>query len=399
MQIVKKPTINSTEPVVGYIPDTLICFSHLRWDFVFQRPQHIIGRLSKKMQVFYIEEPVEDNTRPAHYALVQYDSNLTVIVPHLPGGLDKPQDMQMQKKLFAGFMEGRLLENTVFWYYTPMALPFSRNYKPEITVFDCMDELSAFKFAPQELKNLEQQLLVKADIVFTGGQSLYEAKKARHNNIHAFPSSIDKQHFLKARHKSVSTDTTKHSRFTLGFYGVIDERFDIELIKEIATRRPEWDIVLIGPIVKIDAATLPTNTNIKYTGAKTYPELPALISGWDVALIPFLLNESTRFISPTKTPEYLAAGLPVISTPIRDVIYPYGEHQLVLIGRNAQEFITLAEQTRDDMDKKEWLQRVDFFLSNNSWDDTCGRMLKLIAQTRNKGKQTESLIKITASNV
>jgi len=399
MQIVKKPKIKPAKPLAGYVPDILICFSHLRWDFVFQRPQHILSRLAKQMQVFYIEEPVEDNSLPAHYVAVQRGLNVTVIVPHLPGRLSKAAAIKEQEKLFADFMSARAQSIIAFWYYTPMALLFSRKFVPDVTVFDCMDELSAFKFAPKELKNLEQELLEKADIVFTGGYSLYEAKKTRHTNIHAFPSSIDKQHFAKARLTEFTIGRKANSPFTLGFYGVIDERFDIELIRGIAGQRPEWDIILIGPVVKIDPATLPTNDNIKYLGAKTYEELPGLICGWDVALIPFLLNESTRFISPTKTPEYLAAGLPVISTAIRDVACPYGQHQLVMIGQNASEFIELAEQARNALDRKEWLQRVDFFLSDNSWDQTCERMLKLISEIVKTDKKINSLIKIAGSYV
>jgi glycosyltransferase involved in cell wall biosynthesis len=275
-------------------------------------------------------------------------------------------------------MTERVLTSYGFWYYTPMALEFSRGYEPELTVFDCMDELSAFKFAPEALKTLEKELMQKADIVFTGGHSLYEAKKNQHQNIHAFPSSIDKLHFAKARDLKVNRST---SAVKLGFYGVIDERFDIELIRGIAQQRPEWEIILIGPVVKIDPATLPVMPNIHYLGSKSYTELPELIADWDLALIPFLLNESTRFISPTKTPEYLAAGLPVISTPIRDVVNPYGKFGLVSIGHDADDFVASAEMELNRSDRKEWLQKVDFFLVHNSWDETCGRMIELMNNT------------------
>ncbi len=372
-------------------PNTdLVVWSHLRWDFVFQRPQHILSRFADQMEVFYIEEPVEDNERPAHYTLTQRTEQLTVVVPHLPGGLSPLASLQLQRQLFAAFMKGRALDDLTFWYYTPMALPFTRDYTPAITVFDCMDELSAFRFAPQELKELETELLKRADIAFTGGQSLYEAKKTKHANIHAFPSSIDKLHFAQSRQARVRK---KSRHFTLAFYGVIDERFDMELIRHIAICKPLWDIVLIGPVVKIELDTLPSNANIHFIGPKTYEELPQLISGWDVALIPFLLNESTRFISPTKTPEYLAAGLPVISTPIRDVVYPYGAQELVMIGRNAQEFIAYAEQVEQTADKKAWLQQVDLFLSNISWDYTCEQMLTLIGRVVKPAQQSEPFTK------
>jgi glycosyltransferase involved in cell wall biosynthesis len=270
----------------------------------------------------------------------------------------------------------------IFWYYTPMALTFSRQYVPKLTVFDCMDELSAFKFAPEELKHLENELLQKADIVFTGGQSLYQAKKHQHDNIHLFASSIDQSHFGKARGIDTCPADQTTEKVKIGFFGVIDERFDYELIGAIAANRPDWHIVLIGPVVKIDPNLLPKNANIHYLGAKTYQQLPEYIASWRVALIPFLLNESTRFISPTKTPEYLAAGLPVVSTPIADVISPYGEGKIVQIADGAKEFIAAIERAlAQPADNTAWLSKIDAFLATNSWDKTCEDMLELMSET------------------
>jgi len=378
MQITSTPIQQSFNSNFNRLPVNMVCFSHLRWDFVFQRPQHLLTRLAESVNVFYLEEPITTNTGFPHYTYVSRGHQVTVITPQLPVGLTNEASLEIEKQLFTDFMAEHVLSDYGFWYYTPMALEFSRGHSPELVVFDCMDELSAFKFAPESIKTLEKELLQKADIVFTGGHSLYEAKKNQHKNIHAFPSSIDKLHFAKAR-------TLKQERIdqavTLGFYGVIDERFDIELIRGIAELRPEWEIELIGPVVKIDPATLPIRSNIHYIGSKTYSELPELIAGWDVALIPFLLNESTRFISPTKTPEYLAAGLPVVSTPIRDVINPYGKFGLVSIGHNAEDFVAFAEMELKRSDRKEWLQKVDFFLAHSSWDQTCEKMIELMNDT------------------
>jgi glycosyltransferase involved in cell wall biosynthesis len=360
------------------LPKTILCFSHLRWDFVFQRPQHLLTRFAKDFEVFYMEEPIFDATDSDHYGYLERGENLVVMVPHIRPGLQHARINKALKKLLDDFIYERKAADYIFWYYTPMAMEFSRHYQPELTVFDCMDELSAFKFAPESIKTLEKDLMQKADIVFTGGSSLYEAKKNQHNNIHAFPSSIDKLHFAKARQLK---QARRKKTVTLGFYGVIDERFDIELIRGIAKVRPEWDIILIGPVVKIDPATLPVGANIRYTGPKSYGELPELMAQWDIALIPFLLNESTRFISPTKTPEYLAAGLPVVSTPIRDVINPYSKFGLVSIGHNAGDFVAAAERELHRSDHKEWLQKVDFFLAHNSWDLTCEKMTGLLSDT------------------
>jgi len=370
-------TTTQVKSLYNKLPANIICFSHLRWDFVFQRPQHLLTRFSQSFRVFFIEEPIFDATGPDYHTYHNRGENIQVVVPHLTPGKTPAENIVKLKALFDSFMENKQLADYAFWYYTPMALEFTRKYLPELVIYDCMDELSAFKFAPEELKTLEKELLKKADIVFTGGQSLYEAKKNQHANMYAFPSSIEKEHFEKAR----QIRKGGNAQPTLGFYGVIDERFDIDLIRDVADNRPGWKLELVGPIVKIDPATLPKNVNIEYLGPKNYQELPSIIAQWDIALIPFLLNESTRFISPTKTPEYLAAGLPVISTPIRDVVNPYGKNKLVSIGADGQDFIVAAEQILADKAKEKWLSKVDAFLAQNSWDKTCSNMIRLINET------------------
>jgi glycosyltransferase involved in cell wall biosynthesis len=364
------------------LPENIIVFSHLRWDFVYQRPQHLLTRFAADFKVTLIEEPIFDTAGPAFYSTTPKENNIEVMVPHMPQGLSAEEVNQIQKSLLDSYMKGKQLSNYAFWYYTPMALEFSRKYMPEIVIYDCMDELSAFKFAPDSLKALELELLNRADVVFTGGQSLYQAKKNQHANIHPFPSSIEVEHFAKTRQLKASAQPVANKPLTLGFYGVIDERFDINLIKEMANAQPDWQFNLIGPVVKIDPATLPQNSNIKYLGPKSYQELPEQMASWDIALIPFMINESTRFISPTKTPEYLAAGLPVISTAIRDVVNPYGIKQLVYIGNTAQDFIAAAKQelVKTAPVKQAWLKTVDSFLSQNSWSKTYQAMLKLTKQ-------------------
>ncbi|GAB3417836.1 glycosyltransferase [Niabella aquatica] len=358
----------------------LIVFSHLRWYFVYQRPQHLISRFTDVYRTIYIEEPVfvqdDDN-----YALCYDSSGVIIITPGIKeeGTRDVSQVMKnILQQLFADLN----ITDYILWYYTPMALPFSRQLAPVFTVYDCMDELSAFKYAPPELLRLEEELLSKADIIFTGGTSLYEHKKKQsHSNIYCFPSSIDKCHFNKARLlQSDAPDQNKIPYPRFGFFGVIDERFDINLINEVAQLRPDWHFVLIGPVVKIDEACLPKRENIHYLGQKKYEELPAYISCWDVAILPFAINESTKFISPTKTPEYLAAGKPVIGTPIQDVVEPYGRLGFVRIAGNAQEFIACGEEElyADNIYRS---QRIDAFLDTMSWDITWSAMHDLMTES------------------
>lgn len=369
------------------VPD-LVCLSHLRWDFVYQRPQHLLSRAALSGRVFFIEEPIFDNGTMRLDVSTRGD-NLYVVVPHLPEGLcSEVATEAVKREMIDRLFATHGIRDYVLWYYTPMALSFTAHLKPLVTVYDCMDELSLFKGAPPVLKERERELMARADLVFTGGQSLYEAKRHQHSAIYPFPSSIDRAHFAQAREAVAEPDDQRqiaHPR--LGFFGVIDERFDVELLERIAEARPEWQFVMIGPVVKIDPAVLPRRANIHYLGGKDYKQLPAYLAGWDVALLLFARNDSTRFISPTKTPEYLAAGRPVVSTSIRDVVRPYGEQKLVRIADAPDEFIEACERAmREEANSKEWLARVDEFLSHTSWDVTWSRMSQLIEEKINESR-------------
>ncbi|HET7112489.1 MAG TPA: glycosyltransferase [Pyrinomonadaceae bacterium] len=308
------------------------------------------------------------------------NENVYVVVPQLPDGLRSQIAITavMKEMTYRLFLE-HSIDEYVFWYYTPMALRFTKHFNPLVAVYDCMDELSAFKDAPADLPALEKDLFRRVDLVFTGGQSLYEAKRNEHRAVYSFPSSIDAAHFGKARTTPTEPpDQADIPHPRLGFFGVIDERFDRDLLDQVASRRPEWQFVIVGPMVKIDPETLPKHPNIHYLGARKYEELPTYLAGWDIALLLFARNDSTRFISPTKTPEYLAAGKRVISTSIRDVVRPYGELKLVEIADTADEFISAAEQILSKPNDAEWLARVDAFLANVSWDKTWKQMSDLI---------------------
>jgi UDP-galactopyranose mutase len=365
-------------------PTTLICFSHLRWNFVFQRPQHLMSRFAREMNVIFWEEPVDIAAGETPFLQVreaQDAENVRIVVPHLPENMPADAREATLKRLLDAHLashHGPL----VAWYYTPMMLPFSRHIETDVVVFDAMDELSKFKFAPEHLLDLEQELIDRADVVFTGGSSLYEAKKDRHANVHCFPSSVDRAHFCKARARQFDpADQEDLPKPRLGFYGVIDERFDTELLAKAAEMRPDWSFVMVGPVVKISEEDLPKRPNIHYLGGKTYAELPAYLSGWDVALMPFAMNESTQFISPTKTPEYLAGGKPVVSTPVKDVIRHYGELEGVKIASTPEEFVAACDEAIELSRNPEsgWLAEADLMLSASSWDTTQARMAGLIA--------------------
>ncbi len=376
---------------------SLICFSHLRWRFVFQRPQHLMSRFAASYRVIFWEEPIHPEGCTASALQVDEDeaNGVTVLTPMLPAGLSPAEE----EAALRGLLDAQLAALppvAVRWYYTPMMLPFSAHVAAECIVYDCMDELSAFKNPPPGLLDRERELLAAADVVFTGGSSLYEAKKDRHDNVHAFPSSIDVAHFGAARAGVAEPeDQARIIGPKLGFCGVVDERMDLDLLAALADAHADWSIVVIGPVVKIDPASLPQRRNLHFLGGRDYAELPAYLSGWDVALMPFALNEATRFISPTKTPEYLAAGLPVVSTAIVDVVRHYGALEAVRIADTAEDFITACEAAIAGRDDGSWREAADDQLARGSWSSTALSMAALIAVERATRDTIEAVVSPT----
>jgi len=369
---------------------TLIVFCHLRWDFVFQRPQHLMTRLAEHYQILFVEEPVYHEGQ-AHLSKTAVAPNITVCRPHTaihaPGFHD--DQIPTLQTLLADLVPAG--ERPIVWFYTPMALPLLQGFDPALVIYDCMDELAAFKNPPKQLLQRESALLNIADVCFTGGPSLYESKRNRHANAHCFSSSVDAKHFRQALDKSNShPDQAGVAHPRLGFYGVIDERFDTELIKEVAAARPDWQIVLVGPVVKIDPAHLPQAANIHYMGQRNYDDLPKFLAGWDVCLLPFALNDSTKFISPTKVLEYMAAELPSVSTPITDVKVPYGD--VVAIAETAEEFIAACDRmlSLSEEERAKLQERMRAVVAGTSWDNTAAKMHHLI-QTATPGNKAQRL--------
>lgn len=364
----------------------LIVFSHLRWSFVYQRPQHLLSRLAGRWQVLFVEEPIHTEGA-ARLEVVQRAPNLQVLIPHTPVAAGGFHDDQLP--VLAGLVDDHLqnerLDVDVAWLYTPMALPLLASVPAKVVVYDCMDELSAFKDAPRQLRQRESALLKRADVVLTGGPSLFEAKRHQHPQVHCLPSAVDAAHFAAANLKpgtehALQAQTLQQAlpRPRLGFYGVIDERLDIPLVAAVADAHPAWSIVMAGPVVKIDAAALPQRPNLHWLGMQAYEKLPYLLADWDVCLMPFALNESTRFISPTKTLEYMAGGKPVVSTPVRDVVSLYGD--AVEVADGAAAFVAACERllAEDETARRRRAVEMAAAVKRHSWDAGARRVDTLL---------------------
>ncbi len=372
----------------------LICISHLRWDFVWQRPQHILSRLAKHYRIFFVEEPMTDTERrrtsagrlhrtrrkPSH----RDQADAAGGVKTAGSATAIPRHSGPTKSLLTQFLEQQGSTDRILWLYTPMAAPFVAALRPDLLVYDVMDELSAFKGAPAALREQDRTMLRTADVVFTGGVSMYRARLPYANNIHLFPSGVEIDHFARAAERTMPRppDLGALSPPVIGYFGVIDERMDMAALEALARAHPEWNIVMLGPVVKIDPSDLPQASNLHFLGMKDYQELPSYLAYFDVALVPFAMNEATRYLSPTKTLEYLAAGKPVVAAPIADIVELYGDY--VRIAETPEEYVALTEAALAEIsaetpaERRARVARVDKLLQLHTWDYIAGEMQKLI---------------------
>ena len=351
----------------------IVVFCHLRWEFVTQRPQHLISRLARHRKVLFVEEPIGHDFQERGTAqMQQVAENILVLRPRT----DFNRLNEEIAPLVLDFLERAHWQKPILWFYSAAFGALADRIPHSLLVYDCMDELSAFKGAPPSLIEQEKRLLATADVVFTGGKSLYEAKKQWSDKVWCYPSSVDSAHFAQALHAgtTIPADLQKITRPVVGYYGVIDERIDYALLESTAKQNPEMSFVMIGPVVKVDPAELPRADNLHYLGSKDYSELPAYLKGFDIAMMPFARNESTKFISPTKTLEYLAAQKPIISTPIYDVVRDYSA--VIPIVETAEQFSTaLANFLGEDPAQREVrLGNYQNILQAVSWDKTVAGM-------------------------
>ena len=375
------PTGSSSAGGQHPLPGQLVVLSHLRWTFVWQRPQHLISRLARGRKTWFVEEPlaVEGLAEP-RLGLEQH-GDLQRVWLEVPGTAGNHVCFSDPRAEAYGTMLVDLVNGEagrLAWLYTPMALPLAQALDPELLVYDVMDDLAAFKGASPELVLRQRQALKRADVVFTGGRSLHRSIVSRRSQrTHCFPSGVDPAHYSPA----VEMRQPKPRRVA-GYVGVIDERLDLGLIADLANALPDWDIRMVGPVVKIDPADLPKASNIDYPGPAPYTDLPEVMAGFDVALMPFALNEATKSISPTKTLEYLAAGLPVVSTRVPDVVTDFGE--LVDLQHDGASFADACRRVERHCPQSR-AAKAEPSLHWHHWDTIATRMEELIVRCRDHG--------------
>lgn len=381
----------------------VVCFSHLRWGFVWQRPQHLLARITHNNPVYVVEEPlIHESNEPASLTVTS-DSGVTILTPSVPrskhpdGMFCGANNCVIRELLSEYFLRELGGSEVIAWYYTPMALgALPENLTPSLTIYDAMDELANFRGAPRELRDQERLLMNIADLVFAGGPSLYEARKFRHPRTFCFPSGVEASHFRQPQ-RAQPRELVELASPIIGFYGVLDERIDFDLVGGIADARPDWSIVMIGPVVKIDGSQLAHRPNIHYLGMKRYEDLPQYLAHFDAAILPFAINEATRFISPTKTLEYLAGGKPVISTAIEDVVDLYGD--VTEIASTPDEFVAAIERLwHESVDAKRIrARRVNSVLQQHDWDVIAARMQRLMNDALDSALTFEEVLRETST--
>ena len=347
----------------------MVVFCHLRWDFVYQRPQHLISRMAKDQKILLIEEPWfrehEEGSR-----LTKISENLHVLQPNV-------RNIEEIETVLAQYTGKKAATG---WFYSASFVPLLSYFEFDTVVYDCMDELTLFKNAPEKLIEQERYLMANAGVVFTGGKSLYESKAQHHDNVHCFPSSVDQEHFAKAQNGiAIPHDIANIQGPVAGYFGVIDERINLQLINEVALLKPDVSFVMIGPLAKIGEHDLPRQHNIHYLGMKDYKELPGYLKAFSVAMMPFALNDATKYISPTKTLEYMAAGKPMVSTAIKDVVRDYSG--CVEIVESAEEFSAAIDKLIAAAPDVLLETKYAAILKNTSWNATADKMKVLIKST------------------
>ena len=355
---------------------SIIVHSHLKWDWVWQRPQQFLSRLSKRHRVLFIEGPETiEGLSASKVTLREVDDypNVVVLQTQMPaakfhdGEWIDDERRRLVQSVLAGPL-GRSFDSNVQWFYDPMAVTaFAGQMNERAIVYDCMDQLSQFRYAPPELVKRERELLAVADVVFAGGPKIWEEKRKHNSNSFCYGCGVDLAHFALARESNcpMPADVCDLPRPIFGYIGVVDERLDYDLIGRVAEANPEGSVVMVGPWTKVDPATFPQARNIHWLGNRDYSLLPAYAKAFTVCLMPFALNEATEFINPTKALEYMATGRPIVSTAVPDVVRQFSN--VVSVASSPPEFVAACGRVARKPNRAAISRGLDL-ARNNSWE-------------------------------
>ena len=385
----------------------IVVFSHLRWGFVWQRPQQFLSRFARKHPILFVEEPMFDaaegmEPRVQMHAVMP---NVTVACVHVPQSMSRSRQMPSLLRRLTQEAIGRINENSgafdqpLLWYYSPMDSAWSLGYiENRGVVYDCMDELSQFTGAPKRLTAHETRLMEHADIVFTGGYKLGDKKRKQHSNVHVFGCGVEFDHFNKAQDPTtvIPPEIASMSRPILGWIGVVDERVDYDLLGKMARLRPDWSFVMVGPVVKVDQNLLPRAPNLFWMGGRDHKQAPNYCAAFDICMMCFALNPSTEFINPTKALEYMATGRPIISTRVRDVVQQWSD--VVYLANDAEEFVSQAEKALGDA-RGQRVQRGLELAQQNSWDARVNKMRGLIRDAISHSGKKRDITPLTGAEL
>jgi UDP-galactopyranose mutase len=370
---------NETTLNIDLMGIDLICFSDLSWNTDFKRAEQLMTKFAKQQRVFFLEDLVEVETEHPFLLGNTLSGGVKIYIPHLPIGLPKNKIDETIKFLLDELIAKENIINFISWYYNPMALAYSQHLKAKCIIYDCIKEVSLIKNPDAELMKLESDLLKNADLVFTDGITLYEQKKNKSSNIYTIISSIDREHFAKCTSTPDPIDQAGIPHPRLGYYGVINNQLDLDLLSSIADNLCEWQFIILATEDIFEMENSPKQSNVHFLGKKQYKDLPCYLSGWDVVMLPFAKNETTKFLSPTITSESLAAGKPIVSTSIKCVVHPFGEQGLVYLADNSESFAENAKIAYISKENLDWKMKADHFLNENSWENTWKKMNDLIA--------------------
>lgn len=376
----------------------IVCLSSTRWSFLWQRPQQIMSRLCARHDILYVDPPfpvAEEQVRG-----ISNDESGTLIVKNLQTindalqifrpleisrfsypDLDSNELLKMNQELLQCQIQKALFQlgwqHPLLWLYDPRNVNLVDQLNPCGVIYDCVDSFRSFSWSHPHVSIWEEALVDRADVVLATSRALYQERLRKNRYTFLVPNAADYKHFSPWQGYEKPADITAISRPRLGFIGAIYEWVDLELLQVIADKSPAWNLVLIGP--KQHGLQLPERSNIHWLGQRGYAELPAYVHSFDVALIPFLVNETTQHANPIKFWEYLAAGKPVVSTLLPEIpdvpgVVWRSENHSMFCNHCAQ----ALELVQHPLSRNKIITKARAIAYANSWENRCKRILRIL---------------------